>query len=287
MRIAVTGSSGTVGFDVTKQIVNAGHEVIGVSRQPPDSYDQFSQFRKLDLRIPGNAQIALSGVEAVVHLAAIPAPGRHQNEVIFANNTTATYNVLEAASILGIKRVIVASSIAVLGFAYGFMYPEQILPLKYFPIDEAHPLSPIDAYGLSKYVDEITCTSFALRSNMDIIALRFSWITFPNDYPNIARNANNTNSMSNIFWSYTDIRDVSQAIIKSLTAKVTGFHAVYITAKDSLCNKESLELIQKYYPQVSQISPDISGYDSLFSNKSASSLIKYQPNYSWRHENIV
>jgi len=287
MRIAVTGSSGKVGQYVTEQLANAGYEVIGISRQSPASQDKLLQFRKLDLRTPGNAQIALSGVEAVVHLAAIPAPGQHQNEVVFANNTNATYNVLEAVSELGIKRVIVASSIAALGFAYSFLYPEQSLPLYYFPIDELHPLTPIDAYGLSKGGDENICASFALRSNLEIIALRFSWITFPNDYHNVIRSPSNADGMSNIFWSYVDIQDVSRAIEKSLVAKFTGFHALYVTANDTLSNQNSIDLIREFYPQVTQIDPSISGHDSLFSTKSAADLIDYKSCFSWRSTNVI
>jgi len=287
MRIAVTGSSGKVGQYVVEHLANAGYEVIGISRQVPASQDKLLQFRKLDLRTPGNAQIALSGVQAVVHLAAIPAPGQHQNEIVFANNTSATYNILEAASELSIKRVIVASSIAILGFAYSFLYPEQSLPLHYFPVDELHPLTPIDAYGLSKLVDEDTCASFVLRSNLEIIALRFSWITFPNDYLNIIRSVGNTDRMSNIFWSYVDIQDVSQSIEKSLAAKFTGFHPIYITADDTLSNRNSIELIQEFYPQVTKINPGISGHNSLFSTKSASNLIDYQSCFSWRNINAI
>ena len=282
MRIIVTGSNGRLGRHVSARLDEAGYEVIGVGRTFPTGKSTQLQFRKLDLNIPGNAQIALRGADAVVHLAAIPAPGRHQNGTVFSNNTIVTYNVLEAAYTLGITKIVIASSIAALGYAYAVLYPSRAIPLQYFPIDEEHPLSPIDAYGLSKYVDELTCASFALRANMTIAALRFPWITLPEDYLNTVRDADSCNRMQNIFWSYIDIRDAVQAIEKALYADINGFRAMYVSARNTLCTRSSIDLANTFFPNIKDLRFEVEECQSFFSITCAERLISFVPNHTWQ-----
>ena len=82
-----------------------------------------------------------TGVDAVVHLAAIPAPP-DPNAVIFKVNTLSTYNVFEAARRFGIRNVVWASSETVLGLPFDE-------PPPYAPVDEEYPGRPETAYSLS------------------------------------------------------------------------------------------------------------------------------------------
>ena len=84
------------------------------------------------------------GVDALVHLAAIPAPGKQPNAVIFKVNMLSTYNVFEAARRLKIRNVVWASSETVLGLPFD-------TPPPYAPLDEDYPGRPETAYSLSKH----------------------------------------------------------------------------------------------------------------------------------------
>ena len=92
----------------------------------------------------------LAGADAVVHLAAIPAANIHTPEVTFQNNVMSTYNILEAAGGLGIKKAVIASSES----SYGIVFAIHLLGPRYVPMDEDHPQLPQDSYGLSKAVNE-------------------------------------------------------------------------------------------------------------------------------------
>ena len=77
-----------------------------------------------DLTRSGDVYQALQGADGVIHLAAWQAPGMTPDTETFANNVSATYNVLKAASDLGVRHVVLASSIA----AYGFIYARHLAP---------------------------------------------------------------------------------------------------------------------------------------------------------------
>ena len=87
---------------------------------------------------------------------------------MFAANVLSTYNVVEAAAKLGIRKVIIASSIT----AYGVCFAEGDRDYTSFPVDEDYDADPTDSYGLSKLVGEKIARSFALRTGADIYALR-------------------------------------------------------------------------------------------------------------------
>src|ERR1039458_10495251 len=85
----------------------------------------------------------LSGVEAVVHLAAINSGLHATPDVVFATNIRSTHTVFAAAVRLGLRRVVWASSETTLGTPF----PQ---PPDYTPVDELHPLRPESSYALSK-----------------------------------------------------------------------------------------------------------------------------------------
>ena len=93
---------------------------------------------------------ASAGHDAIIHLAAVPGPGRASAADLLTLNVIGTVNVLEAAVARGVERVVLASSAAATGFSF---QTHDIVP-RYLPIDEAHPDAPQDEYGLSKLLAE-------------------------------------------------------------------------------------------------------------------------------------
>jgi nucleoside-diphosphate-sugar epimerase len=109
-RIAVTGGSGKLGRAVVADLQTHGHEVVNLDVAPPPAPQ--GRFVRIDLTDFGQVVNALTDLDeggrfdAVVHLAAIPAPGLTSNPATFANNVPATYNVFAAARTAGITRVV-------------------------------------------------------------------------------------------------------------------------------------------------------------------------------------
>ena len=84
-------------------------------------------FLRADLTDLGETIEALRGADAVVHLAAIPAPPIRTVERTFEINILSTYNVFSAAALLGLERVVWASSETVLGLPFGRSTPRNLL----------------------------------------------------------------------------------------------------------------------------------------------------------------
>src|SRR6185295_7755121 len=108
---------------------------------------------------------AFAGQDAVVHLAAIPNPRTAPADVTFQVNVQGTWAVLQAAEDCGVKRVVVASSDALLGIYYNLADWRP----QYLPIDEDHPLRPVDFYSLSKECTETIGRSYSHRGKVEVI----------------------------------------------------------------------------------------------------------------------
>ena len=233
MRIMVTGGSGRLGTFVVKELAEHGHDVVNVDRLPPQSSQAAAAtFLPSDLADPDAVRAAVAGCDAVIHLAAIPAPEGFAPEEVFVNNTRATFHVLNAAMEAGIERAAIASS----GSAYGMAWaPEPFAP-RYAPIDERHPLLVQDPYGLSKEADERTAEMVHRRSGMQVAALRFHWVALPSDLENVPPEGldPDTPGMANGLWGYVDARDAASACRLAIEASDHGFEAFKINAADTL-----------------------------------------------------
>src|SRR4051812_18088136 len=127
-KIVVTGGSGKAGRAVVRDLVEHGYDVLNVDIAPPA--ERSTPFLKIDLTDFGQTVEALKGADAVVHLAAIPAPGLMSDETTFSINVSSTYNIFSAATMLKLQRVVWASSETTLGLPFDDPVPH------YAPIDE-------------------------------------------------------------------------------------------------------------------------------------------------------
>ena len=278
MRVLVTGGSGRLGQAVAADLLANGYDVVSIDRRLPPTRERSIRHVAGELDDVGQVAGALAGCDGVIHLGAIPHPYGTADEVVFRNNSLATFAVLQAASLLGVGRAVIASSISALGTAYA---PEQVLPL-YAPVDEAHPLLSADPYALSKEVDERTAAMFNRRTGMSVAALRFSWIARLEDAV-AAAGGHRENRAANvrILWSYVEIRDAARACRLALEAPGLGFEAFNVTADDTLSDVPTEELLRRYAPEV-DIRERIEGTSSGFSIEKARRLLGYEPQYTWR-----
>ncbi len=289
MKVLVTGGSGHLGQFVVQDLLDHGYQVINADRRPPTSApinapvrEGAARFIETNVGDVGQVAGAMAGCDAVVHLGAIPAPYRHADEVVFNNNTQATFAVFQAAALLGVQKVVFASSISAYGTAYS---PEVTVPL-YAPVDEEHPLLNHDAYGLSKEVDERTGLMFHRRTGMSVVALRFHWVSAPRQalerVPHVSANLSDPQS-SRVLWGYIDARDAASICRLALEATGIGFEAFNVTAADTLAEMPTEELLRTYAPTV-EIREPISGFASPFSIAKAKRLLGWEPVHTWRNE---
>jgi len=276
MNIAVTGGSGHTGQAIVLHLLEHAYTLRIVDQNPPK--DESTPYTLCDLEDFGQAVSALQGADAVVHLAAIPRPTYHPNEVVFRTNVLAAYNVFEAAATLGIERVIYTSSISVTGYPFY----ERFFEPQYVPIDEEHPAAPQDAYGLSKYLGEEIARSFVRRTDMTVTSLRLPWIHTPQTFlSEIAPYRDDPQFGASNLWLYVDARDVGQACRLSLEAELDGYHAFYIGAPDSFMEISSKELVESFYPNT-EIRPGFGGTQSLICSQKAQRVLGYQAEYTWK-----
>jgi UDP-glucose 4-epimerase len=270
MNIAVTGGNGRLGRVVVRQLIERGHAVVVIDRA--SSEIEFPDVPIIGVDMTDFAAVvkAFEVCDAVVHLAAIPNPRDFPAHEVYANNTVTSFNALQAAAELGIRRVCLASSINAIGGAYS-----RKARYDYFPVDERHPTYSEDAYSLSKWVMEEQAGAFARRHpDMTIACLRFHGLA-PAKYDGTPWLA--APPMVNHLWAYTNIEEGARACEASLLANYTGHEAFFITAPTTVINLPSAELAQRFYPDV-PIRGNLSGRRSFYDASKAERLLGWQHN---------
>lgn len=247
MKILVTGGSGQLGRQVVAELCAAGHAVLSLDRQPHPS--GHSPSLVADLLDPVVLFGACAGVDGVVHLAAHIKPGIDSDYATFNDNTQMTYNALCAAAEHGVKRVVLASSLAVYGYLYGHPHGTP----DYLPIDEAHPCRPTDPYGLSKQVGETMADSFALRDGMSIASLRLPGINYDPGFKRIFSLMRDPVFRRPGFWTYVDVRDAALACRLAIEARLSGHRVFNVAAPTSNMREPTLELIARFFPKLRDI----------------------------------
>ncbi|MCO5730946.1 NAD(P)-dependent oxidoreductase [Rhizobium sp. SSA_523] len=290
-RIIFTGGSGKAGRHVIPSLIERGHEVINLDRNPfPGGA---VQTLITDLTQSGEVFNALSQhfgfaglesgdgparVDAVVHFAAIPRILIRPDNVTFAENVTSTYNVIEAAMKLGIAKVIIASSET----TYGVCFAEGDKDYHAFPLTEDYDVDPMDSYGLSKVVNEKTARAFAMRFSADIYALRIGNVVAPEDYAQFPAYLANPPMRKRNAWSYIDARDLGQIVHLCVEKDGLGFQ-VFNAVNDTITASEpTRDFLAKWAPKT-PISGDLDGYQAPISNAKIRSMLGFREEHDWRN----
>ncbi|HJX43901.1 MAG TPA: NAD(P)-dependent oxidoreductase [Geodermatophilus sp.] len=280
VRAAVTGSSGKLGRAVVTHLLAHGWDVVALDRVPSPLPDVASSV--VDLTDFGQAVEALggiddrhSGVDALVHLAAIPAPGLVPNATTFANNMTASYNVYAAALRAGVRKIVWASSETVLGLPFDE-------PPPYVPVDEEYAPRPNSTYSLVKTLEEELARQLCRwHPELSMTGLRFSNVMYPEDYSQFpAYDADPRLRRWNL-WGYIDARDGAQAVRRALHHDAPGADVFIIANADTVMARPSVDLLAAEFPDV-PITRPLGRHETLLSIDKARRLLGYEPEHSWR-----
>ncbi len=278
MRIAVTGGSGKLGKATLIDLRSAGHEVINfdrvADREGVSTIVDFTDYgQTLDAILGVNDRH--TGLDAIVHLAAIPAPGILPDAATFQNNMLSTFHVFQSARRAGISRIVYASSETVLGLPFDAAPP-------YLPVDEEYDTRPESVYSLVKHLEEEMARKFVRwEPELSITALRFSNVMAPQDYAAFADFQDDASLRKWNLWGYIDARDGAQAIRRALETAKPGFEAYIVAAADTVMTRPNDELVAELFPEVNRTT-DLGVNDTLLSIAKARRDLGYEPQHSWR-----
>ena len=275
-RIVVTGAAGQAGRAVTADLREHGYDVLATD-VVVSAASRDEGMLKADLCDYGQAVEVLTGADAVVHLANIPAPELSTPAVTFNTNITMNFNVFQAAAAVKLSRVVWASSETTLGLPFD-------TPPRYAPVDEDHYPVPTTTYALSKVASETIAGHIAEWSGIPFVALRFSNIMDPEWYQEFPEHQDDATKRKWNLWGYIDQRDVAQACRRALEAPaeaIAGSPAFIIAAADTVMNRPSAELLAEVYPGV-KLTRDVGEHGTLLAIDRAREVLGFNPEHSWR-----
>jgi len=274
--IAVTGGNGKLGKAVVADLRAHGNTVIVLDQNGARE----DGFVRVDLSDYGQVIDAVfgvndqhSGLDAIVHLGAVPAPGLVPDASVFHNNMTSTFNVFQAARRAAITRIVYASSETVLGLPFE-------TPPPYIPVDEEYDTRPESVYSLVKHLEEEMARKLVRWDpTLSITALRFSNVMDPSDYAAFSDFTAASRRWN--LWGYIDARDGAQAVRRALAAAQPGFEAFIIAAADTVLSEPNASLVAREFPAV-PYTPTQGENATLLSIDKARRVLGFEPEYSWR-----
>lgn len=289
MRILFTGGSGKAGREVVPYLLDRGHRVVNVDLVPLDDprvdnliaditdsgqvFNALSMYADFDELEPGTG---VPRFDAVVHFAAIPRILIKPDNETYRVNVMGTYNVLEAALKLGVRKVVIASSET----TYGVCFADGERKPLYVPVDEEHPVVPEDSYGMSKVVNEVTARSFQARTGADVYALRINNVMSLEDYANWPEYFANPDVRRRNIFSYIDARDLGQIVDLCLKKDGLGYQ-VFNAANDGMSvNLTPEEVVARYYQGV-EVREPLGSWTTPYSNKKIKEVLGFREQHPW------
>ena len=289
-RIVFTGGTGKAGRHALAHLIVKGHHVLNVDLKPLDVPGVNTLIA--DLTDSGQAFNALTthfgfegfdlgraprAPDAVVHFAAIPRVLIQPDNATFATNVVSTYNVIEAAMKLGVRKVVIASSET----TYGVCFAEGDKDFHSFPLEEDYDVDPMDSYGLSKVCNEKTARAFAMRYGADIYALRIGNVIEPHEYGQFEAFLANPMMRKRNAWSYIDARDLGEIVHLCLVKNGLGFQ-VFNAVNDTITlDTPTRDFLARHCPHV-PITRPLDKFEAPLSNRKAREVLGFKEARDWR-----
>ena len=281
MKILVTGASGRIGISVLREIHKLGLpiRILDKCSPPQEAFDYLEDYVEGNILDYTSWQRALSGVDVVIHLAAV---SRNTSDAL-RTNLVSTHMLAYCAAEQNVRKIVFASSNCVVGHCD--MKPCSQFQAEYFPIDEAHPFFHEADYGLSKYLCEKVLEAAVRKNQYEVIALRLGWVWSESQCA-IRKNDNliGENTYIDAIWNYIHEEDCAAAFRLAITKTMPSkFEVMYISAQDTLSSVPSRILADKYFSSAA-LPEDWKkfSFPSFFSWRKAKKLLGYEPMHSWR-----
>ena len=274
MKVVVTGSSGRIGWYVYRDLVNAGHEVLGVDVLAARS--DVKQSLRVDLTKAGEIYQALGQfkAEAVVHMGAWANPGHVPDANTYRDNVSGTFNLFQACADLGINRIVSASSAQVYGL-------REHSP-KYVRMDESHPLRPLNCYAESKIAGESAAEYFSNNFGLSIASFRFMGVRLPSQIDaDIESIKQDPASGRWLMWTRTDARDAAEACRLAIEVDDLETGPYNITGARVVLSTDARELVRTHFGEAIEIRDDQDVHVSPLSCERAKRAFGYEPRYVW------
>jgi len=289
-RVVFTGGTGKAGRHALPHLKSRGYDLLNVDLTASEHSDIKTLIA--DLTDSGQAFNALtthfgfdrfdhgkppSPPDAVVHFAAIPRVLIEPDNETFRVNTISTYNVIEAAAKLGVRKIVIASSET----TYGVCFAEGEKNFHSFPLEEDYDVDPMDSYGLSKVVNEKTARAFAMRYGIDIYALRIANVIEPHEYDMFPGFLANLASRKRNAFGYIDARDLGEIVHLAIQKDGLGFQVFNAVNDTVTATIPTREVLKRYFPGV-PITRELGEFEAPLSNRKAREVLGFKEAHNWR-----
>ena len=280
-KVLVTGGAGYIGKEVVNELLSSGYEVTVLDKKE-NPFDNIVRYIQGDLQNPARCVMACANQNYVIHLAAKPRipESFHNPDEYFENNVDGTRNILTAASAVGVRKFIYASSSSV--------YGNNPTPHKPY-----HKPDPLNYYAMTKLFGEHLCKQYKIMFNLTFTILRF-FTVYSENQPNtntgglmigkFARLAKEGKPLTvhgdgGYLRDYIHVSDVAKAVVCAIESKVKNETFNIGTGKNVSVN-QVVDMIKELKPDVEvEYEPHPKGYakDTLADIVKVKNLLGWSP----------
>ena len=272
-RVVVTGGSGRVGRYVLAELCHAFDVVNADLVRPPT--EDWASFQRTDVMALDEVRAALTGADAVVHLAALDYDWGARPEDYVRVNYVGSWHVLQAAVELGVERVVLCSSVA----ATGLTEMRSDWAPQSLPIDERHDCRPVHAYGLSKQTVELAALSVARGSAVDVICVRPVAVVMEETFSDYLRFID-TPDLRWLFY-YVTAEDLARGFRLALESPAPHYGVLLFGADDSSLDVPTLDWYRERVGPLPELCNPRRYLEnpraSVFSNAKAREVLGWEP----------
>ncbi|MCE4027174.1 NAD-dependent epimerase/dehydratase family protein [Microbacterium sp. Au-Mic1] len=271
----VTGSEGKLGRVLVRHLDAAGIPCRTFDRSPGERPDH----RTGDVADPHDASEALSGVEGVIHLAALPSDSAGTPAEILRTNALGTIALADRALKAGCERFVYASSINALGVT-GPGRPDDL------PIDARQRAHPVTPYQISKRLAEEYLLYLHRATPLEVVILRPPYIADAGDYTtwHAPDFIGLPRSASELF-AYVDLDDCARAFVLAAVGSGAGPGPYFLSAEDTCSEEPTRRLLDCWTGAVREdfdASLDSNEHRSLLDFTPTAAALSWWPTTSWR-----